>query len=183
MDSMDREKYSFLQIQIQILNCLSESKGPVSAKEIAKKIGVSDRNVRNRIDDMKQVLHENGVDILSNPGIGYQLKQESQDSLYQLRHSFMEPSDEELISEEEQRVHYLIRYVLSHERIESIDQIASIFFVNSTTAKKILGEARKFLEEFELKIIFHKGKGACYQWKRNQQKTVPCLRGKFLWKS
>ena len=84
MDSMDREKYSFLQIQIQILNCLSESKGPVSAKEIAKKIGVSDRNVRHRIDDMKQVLHENGVDILSSPGFGYQLKQESQDSLYQL---------------------------------------------------------------------------------------------------
>ena len=159
MDSMDREKYSFLQIQIQILNCLSESKGPVSAKEIAKKIGVSDRNVRNRIDDMKQVLHENGVDILSSPGFGYQLKQQSQDSLYQLLNSFMESSVEELISEEEQRVHYLIRYVLSHERIESIDQIASIFFVNSTTAKKILGEARKFLEEFELKIMFHKGKG------------------------
>lgn len=159
MDSMDREKYSFLQIQIQILNCLSESKGPVSAKEIAKKIGLSDRNVRNRIDDMKQVLHENGVDILSSPGFGYQLKQQSQDSLYQLLNSFMESSVEELISEEEQRVHYLIRYVLSHERIESIDQIASIFFVNSTTAKKILGEARKFLEEFELKIMFHKGKG------------------------
>lgn len=150
---------NYTSAQIQILNCLAESKKPISAREIARKIGTSDRNVRNQISEMKRFLHEVGADISSSPGVGYQLLNADKKFLSQIQTEILEFSDEKKISEEEERVHYLIRYILTQEKIESIDKIASFFFVNSTTAKKILSAARKLLEEFELKIIFHKGKG------------------------
>ena len=62
-----------LPIQIQLLDRLSRIKEPVSSQFLANSLGVSSKTIRKNLNQLNEVLSENGAVIESKTGSGYWL--------------------------------------------------------------------------------------------------------------
>lgn len=60
-----------LPIQIQLLDRLSRIKEPVSSQFLANSLGVSSKTIRKNLNQLNEVLSENGAVIESKTGSGY----------------------------------------------------------------------------------------------------------------
>lgn len=67
--------------QIHILNDLLNSKDPISSQFLANGLGVSSKTIRKCIDEMQNLLSQNGAVIDIKPGSGYKLVIQDEEAL------------------------------------------------------------------------------------------------------
>lgn len=146
--------------QIHILNDLLNSKDPISSQFLANGLGVSSKTIRKCIDEMQNLLSQNGAVIDIKPGSGYKL-------IIQDEESFDEFKQVEQIGKKNRksfpihldRAHLVVRYLLTHRERISIEDLCDLLYINRTSAKKILSKAREILALFDLKAVFQSKKG------------------------
>lgn len=147
-------------VQKYLLDILIDSQTPLSAQYMANRLGISSKTVRTSLESIREELRRNSVSLVVHPGIGYQLTETSENAILALKEKVMTADGRSItLKTDEERAHYLIRQVLTSNRIRTIDDIADLFYINSTSAKHILSDAREILNDFSLKAVFHKKGG------------------------
>lgn len=140
---------------LKLFKLLSNSKTPMKSEEICEKLDIAPRTLRNDLKEYRSTLLENGVALISKPGVGYQFEIINQDLYF----SFIQ----ELIKKEthsqslipvypEERINYLIKLFLSTDKYIKIEELEEKLFVSRSTLTNDLKEVRERLEYYRLDI-------------------------------
>lgn len=147
-------------VQKNLLDILINSQTPLSAQYMANRLGISSKTVRMSLESIREELRENSVSLVVHPGVGYQLAEARKNAISELKEKVLAADGRSIaLKTDEERAHYLIRQILTSSRIRTVDDIADLFYINSTSAKHILSDARDILDAFSLTAVFRKKGG------------------------
>lgn len=143
--------------QKTILQIFLEQSTPITAKELAKRLGVSTRTIRYDIDDLEFWLNSKDVKLLRKPKIGLWLElSESQSKTIREHISTNNPYT--MVLSQEERVFYILLELLKFDVCTS-DSISEKLGVSRATIIKDLKEVKKHLESNGLKLVSRQGVG------------------------
>lgn len=120
----------------KLIQILSKTSSPISSASLAKMLGVSERTIRNYVNQINQ---EDGCQITASKN-GYVMERNSQEDL---------PGTSKL----EKRVYCLLSRLLASGNPVSVFDIAEELMVSeSTILNSVIPEAKKIISSFHLKI-------------------------------
>lgn len=140
---------------LKLFKLLSNSKAPMKSEEICEKLDIAPRTLRNDLKKYKPTFFENGVTLISKPGVGYQFEIFDQDSYYRFIQELIkkETRGQALIPVyPEERITYLIKLLLGTDKYIKIEELEERLFVSRSTLTNDLKEVREKLEYYHLDI-------------------------------
>ncbi|MFV0393037.1 MAG: BglG family transcription antiterminator [Coprobacillaceae bacterium] len=140
---------------IQIVKILSRTKKMVTGEKLCQVLNVTSRTLRNDLKQYKSTLNENGIEIISRHGVGYQLHISNEAKYYQfIEKTMKEESQNQLVIPiyPEDRIQYLIRKLLTQEEYIKIEDLCEEIFVSRSTLTNDLKEVKQRLQYFRLDI-------------------------------
>lgn len=138
-----------------LLRLLSETQTPLSGNDICKKLRIKPRTLRNDLSAYKATLHDNGVEVKSYPGKGYQLvilDKEKYSALVskiakdEHRHQFTSPISFQ------RRVDYIIRQLLSRKDYIKLNELAEEMYISRSTLSNCMKKVHKELKSINLSL-------------------------------
>lgn len=137
-----------------ILKKLLSADTPVTGNYLATINNVSARTIREDIKQLDHMLLENGAEIQSVMGKGYQLKigNEKQFRKY-LQSIAKEMSEEDFIpNAPEDRVTYVIKRLLLAEDYVKLEELAEALYVSKSTVQNDLKSVKDILSNYDIKL-------------------------------
>lgn len=133
-----------------------------TSQELASELSLSDRTVRNYIQQLKELVEANGGEIIAKQGSGYQLK-----ITHKLTFDlFLSRQDVGLGYEERpviidviDRQNYLLNQLLLEEAVLNIDDLAEELYISRSSLSKDMQEIKEKLRPYSLAIVSKLGKG------------------------
>jgi len=119
-----------------------------TADQLAGKMGVSSKTLRQFIYQLDEILLENGAHILTKWGQGYQLQVENFDRFQAL---FVQTEDNSLTSSQV-RISYLLDYFLNHKDYIKADEMCDMLYVCKKTLAADLKKMEQMLKEYDLTL-------------------------------
>lgn len=141
----------------QILQLILEADKPVSAKHLAEQIGVSKRTVQRELGYVEQSLKGYEVQFISKTGVGVWLEG-SEEAKDELRLALGQGDDYDAGNREDRRKR-LILEILKEKGLKKLFYYSSQFGVSEATISADLGEAEKWLNQYELFVTRKPGSG------------------------
>lgn len=141
--------------QQEILLYLIKSNEVVTAKWIAKEIGVSDRTIREEMNVIKDNCFVLGVSIESIRGKGYKICIENQQLFKSKINDFIEKEKSEgttNFSYQKNRVEYLVKHLLLEKQGIKIEKFVDELFVSKSTIQNDLKKVKEILNKYKLKL-------------------------------
>ncbi|MFJ5622955.1 BglG family transcription antiterminator [Peribacillus loiseleuriae] len=172
---------SLTKRQKSILQFLEESSEPVTAKWIAKEMGISDRTVRNEI---KQLQHNSCsmLSIESIRGKGYQLKVLDSEFLSKESSLLSEENNQSATyMEQEERVRYIVTRLLLAQDFIKFETLEEEIFVSRSTLQQDLKLVREIINKYKLKIMNRPHYGTKVEGDEHMKRS--CLSNLILRKS
>ena len=131
-----------LPIQIQLLDRLSRIKEPVSSQFLANSLGVSSKTIRKNLNQLNEVLSENGAVIESKTGSGYWLTVCDRQQFECFSQGTATRSSQQILNPVHvDRTHLVIRTLLCRDGYTRIEELEDLLFMNLTSVKQILNRA------------------------------------------
>ena len=149
--------------EARLFNILKNSYSPVSSIELARKLNVSDKSVRNYIKS----LRDQGYDIEADKS-GYSIKGDNSDRV---------PSVESIIdfSSSDRRIDFIIeKLILSDSEINLWD-LADNIFISYSTLEKDIPKIKNKLSDYELSLSRKKGNAEILGSEKNKRKLISDL--------
>lgn len=131
--------------QKQILWLLQKSDGPLNAKAIGERLGISDRTVREEIRQIQQKSDELGVKLKVLRGKGYLLEKVDYRRLLQLE-------ENGFFAEQEERVKYILKRLLLEKEYVRLEDLEADMYVSKSTLHTDLKKVRKILKKYDLTV-------------------------------
>ncbi|MED4406110.1 helix-turn-helix domain-containing protein [Heyndrickxia coagulans] len=131
--------------QKQILWLLQKSDGPLNAKAIGERLGISDRTVREEIRQIQQKSDELGVKLKVLRGKGYLLEKVDYRRLLQLE-------ENGFFAEQEERVKYILKRLLLEKEYIRLEDLEADMYVSKSTLHTDLKKVRKILKKYDLTL-------------------------------
>ena len=142
----------------QILDFLSDEY--ISSNVLASQIGVSSKTIRNEIKEINTILQEHGAVIQTKPKKGVCLEVSDQEKYEDFLRSLSTGySMKDIPSTFEQRVQYLIEYLLNTKQWTKIEYLCDKLYVSRSILSQALKEVRKRLNEYNIQLISKPGYG------------------------
>ncbi|MFV0480181.1 MAG: BglG family transcription antiterminator [Anaerorhabdus sp.] len=117
--------------------------------QLAQRLNVSDRTIRNEIRSIMDFVKKNGAEISSKTGQGYRLDIIDTD-LFQ---KFIENEDNNLVpSNSEERIVFLLRHFLKNPGYVKIDELCDLLYISKATLQQDLKIAKNSLKEYRLEL-------------------------------
>ena len=117
-----------------------------SANQLAQQMKVSSKTVRQLVWQLDEVLSENGARILTKHGEGFLLSVEDFERFKLLFVS----KDGALPNSSQERVQYLLEYLLNHEDYVKADELSDMLYVSKKTLANDIKKAEQILNDHEL---------------------------------
>ena len=134
---------------------LSKSSDYIRSKELAHYIGVSERTVKNEIDELNEFAGKMGAKITSKHGYGYKIEVLDMDKYLtekeQLEIRILASSDD--MEDNTLRINEIIRVLVAEDEFVKLDDIAYELHFGRGSIRLALKEVRGFFELFNLKLI------------------------------
>ena len=131
------DRYGLHDRQRRLLYLLNCEHGVVTGKELARKLGISERTVRNDIAEINEKLAAYKLEILATRGKGYFLKVGSRKVFHELF------SDKASVQTREDRIKSLILRLVRAPGWCDVPQLEDDMFVSHTTLENDLKEIRQ----------------------------------------
>ncbi|MBC1778897.1 BglG family transcription antiterminator [Listeria booriae] len=133
----------------------------VSGKELGDQLQVDPRTIRNDIKALHPILSASNNEITSVRGVGYKLVVRDETALRNLLLADVRERSNLHITPmlAEDRVDYIIRYLLLENRFVKLEDIADELYVSKSTINLIIPEVKKKLGEFQLTLDKKAGHG------------------------
>ncbi|TCW42469.1 transcriptional antiterminator [Thermohydrogenium kirishiense] len=144
MNNMERE--------MEIIKILLNSEEPIVVNELAEKLNVSNKTIRNDLKKAEEFLNEKGLKLLKKPGTGVMIEgpeSKKLDLSTELNNSskFVEP-----FSPEARKNYILKRLFMSNKNI-TIKELADELYVSKVTIHKDLEAVKEWLSKYNLRLI------------------------------
>lgn len=137
----------------EILNILLSTKEPVVINSIAKKLNVSNKTIRNNLNDIEEIVCNSGLKLIKTPGVGILL-----DGSDDIKLRFIDQIKDRIgknvepYSPEARKKYILKRLFMSYENI-TMQQVADELYVSRVTIYKDLEDVEKWLNDYNLKLL------------------------------
>lgn len=135
-----------------ILNLLSD-KRYITSNELAKGTDVSEKTVRIRIKELNYLLTQNGARIISKQHLGYTLELTDYLKFQEFKKGITQDKEEQIPSTCEERIQYLLSYLLKSNDYIKLDDIAEFIYISKNTLTKDLKKVEFILGKYNIKLI------------------------------
>ncbi len=140
-----------------ILNCLNE-KTPVTSVDLASKLNLSSKTVRNEMKILKNVLEREGAHLISKSSIGYMLRIHDPRKYDLFLNSLQEVKS--IPETPQERIQYLLEVLLANgEQFVKLEDISDQIFISKPSLAADLKEVKRILKEYNLKLAVRSGYG------------------------
>ncbi|OOM73665.1 putative licABCH operon regulator [Clostridium puniceum] len=133
------------------LNFLSENEY-ISSEDIALKLDVSGRTVRNELKELNQVLKMHGAKIVRKPKCGNILIVENREAYQDYLSQINDITSHKIPKTSEERVKFLMEYLLQSYSYIKIEDLCNLLYVSKTSLSLDLKQVREQLREYNLKL-------------------------------
>ncbi len=144
------------QKQRELISLLIRSKnGYKSSQELATELSLSDRTVRTYLKDLKTLIENNGGNIISKQGYGFQLEivDRTNFNLFLIEHHLLDKNVEQSkCREASDRKHYILNLLLLESQKIDVETLAEQFFISSSQLNKDIAEIKSQLQSYELTL-------------------------------
>ena len=144
--------------QVLLLQLLLEKKGDfVTSQFLANKMDVSVRTVKTYIQHLNEDLYDTGIEIMSSPRKGYQLKADDNVNWQEIHSSLGPISNEQSVNvlmgnDKRDRIQYLIMKLLSVDYPIRFEDLMDELYISRSTLTAYIREVRGALGRYRLKI-------------------------------
>lgn len=121
-----------------------------TAGELAQKLNLSPKTVRNRLKELDEIGGRYGVAVESKPRYGYLLVQESANGINGLTEALEQT--EGLPDTNEERTDYLLAYLLNHTDYTKIEELSDFLCVSRSTLQGSIREAEEILKQYHIEL-------------------------------
>ena len=156
----------------KIIEILLDHPEGMKGDDIAKRLQVSSRTVRSDVKRLQELLEVHGIKISAITNRGYKL--ERQDVYDVLVNVLPEVSSQEVLSDKNKRVLYLVGYFLEallKNKSVTQGELADEMYVALSSLKIYLNELREFLSNYFLQIVTYRNEGLRLQGDENDIRT------------
>ena len=156
----------------KIIEILLDHPEGMKGDDIAKRLQVSSRTVRSDIKRLQELLEVHGIKISAITNRGYKL--ERQDVHDVLMNVLPEVSSQEVLSDKNKRLLYLVGYFLKallENKSVTQGELADEMYVALSSLKVYLGELRDFLSDYFLQIVTYRNEGLRLKGDENDIRT------------
>lgn len=119
---------------------------------IAQQLGVSDKTVRVRLKELREILSRNGAELISKQRMGFLIEvtdRATYDAFCQTRGNV---SADHLPSTSAERVNFILSYLLTHKEYIRIEDIADMLYVSKNTLAGDIRQVEAKLNEYHVYI-------------------------------
>lgn len=134
----------------QITQQLLASDDLQTSSEIAAKLQVSSKTIRNHIKELNQLLDDDIAFIESYRGKGYRIKIINEDGFKDFLEEVIQENNQVVPTEPEDRVQFLLEKLLLQSSYIKMDDLAEELFISRSTLQNDLKNVRKNLESYDL---------------------------------
>lgn len=137
------------------LKLLSETNAYVTSSELAEKMGVTSRTIREDIKKLNYLLEEYEIRINSKKGFGYNINSSSPEKLKHFVKQF-ETADINLELNPvtpEDRVRYIVKKLLYSPKSIKLETFMDELFISESAVKKDLQKAKIILNKYNIRIV------------------------------
>lgn len=136
---------------LDIIEFLTQQDDYVSINTIADALSVSNRTIRNDLDQLESKIKKSSVTLLRTPGMGIKLEGSNKDKLEIATH-LNQVLPQQIIQNPNERRNALILRLLSN-RNNKIADLMQEFYVSRATIQKDLAKIETILEPYDLKLL------------------------------
>ena len=144
------------QKQRELISLLIHSKnGYKSSQELAAELSLSDRTVRTYLKDLKALIENNGGNIVSKQGYGFQLEilDRTSFNLFLIEHHLLDKNIEQSQCREAcERKHYILNLLLLESQKIDVETLSEQLFISSSQLNKDIAEIKSQLQSYELTL-------------------------------
>ncbi|WP_392564059.1 BglG family transcription antiterminator [Orbus wheelerorum] len=142
--------------QRELISLLARSKNTFkTSTDLAIDLSLSDRTVRTYLKDLKEVIEDNGGQIISKQGHGFQLqiKDRSAFNSFLITHNLLDTNEKQSKSREaSERKHYLLNLLLLESQKIDLDDLSECLFISTSQLNKDIAEIKNQLIPYELTL-------------------------------
>lgn len=132
----------------------------VRAKDIADYAEVSERTVKNDLEDLKNFAMASGCALCSKKGQGYWIEVVDQAMFDPVKEQlYYQFSELNYTKEYETRANEIARRLLVQQDYMKLDDLADQMYLSRSSIKNAIREVRKILSEFKLELVSKPGHG------------------------
>ena len=156
----------------KIIEILLDHPEGMKGDDIAKRLQVSSRTIRSDVKRLQELLEVHGIKISAITNRGYKL--ESQDVHDVLMNVLPEISSQEVLSDKNKRLLYLVGYFLEallENKSVTQGELADEMYVALSSLKVYLNELREFLSGYFLQIVTYRNEGLRLRGDENDIRT------------
>lgn len=152
---------------LAIINELIANKDTCTIAGLAEQFSVSQRTIRNDLNDISGILRENGKEELTLAGGGKILCADDFDSIRQFT------AEEDLYSyklSKEERVRIAAAFLVNSSEYITLSTIAENLFVSRATVINDLNEIKDYIAKGNLEVLSHPNKGLRVEGKESDKR-------------
>lgn len=145
------------EMNIQILEIIADEEN-ITSSELGNLFSVSSRTIRNRLQQIDEILTEDIAILVSKQGIGFHLEIQNKAAFNQLISENKELNNRNPQTKEG-RISFIIDYLLLNDDYVNLNKISELLFVSRSTLSNDMVEVKNFFKPYQLKVEDHKNKG------------------------
>ena len=147
--------------EIFVLNELIEIHEPISSINLFKKTGLNIKTIRSAIDSINQFSQEYGFRIISKTRIGYEVEIIDQDQYQSFKERFLRMYHRNIYfsKNQDERVHFIIRRILTNEGNIYLDDLADECYCSRSVINRDMINVKKIFNDNKIKLINHTNNG------------------------
>ena len=147
--------------EIFVLHSLIEANEPISGINLFKKTGLSIKTIRTAIDSLNQFSKEYGFRIISKTRIGYEVEIIDQDQYLNFKERFLRMYHRNMYfsKNQDERVHFIIRRILTNEGNLYLDDLADECYCSRSVINRDMIAVKDIFHYYKLRLINHTNNG------------------------
>lgn len=141
---------------------ISNREKMTTSSEVADKLNLSDRTIRNYIKRLQDTLVENGAEIIAKQGKGYALQVNNEvnfEAFLQKNNTYLIKKNDLHLDDSKDRQYYILNKLLFEDAYVLFDDLCDELFVSRSTLSNDFSEIRNSLRAYNLSVISKVKKG------------------------
>lgn len=141
---------------------ISNRERMTTSSEVADKLNLSDRTIRNYIKRLQDTLVENGAEIIAKQGKGYALQVNNEvnfEAFLQKNNTYLIKKNDLHLDDSKDRQYYILNKLLFEDAYVLFDDLCDELFVSRSTLSNDFSEIRNSLRAYNLSVISKVKKG------------------------
>ncbi|XME01096.1 HTH domain-containing protein [Lachnospiraceae bacterium C1.1] len=149
-------------LELRIITILQKNMTGISGAEIAKECGVSVNTARKYIGNLRYIMLENGLEIVSRTSVGFSLKVKNKEKARIFFRAINDRTGNPLFGKQtsqEYKTNYIIRRLLVSKCRVPLEILCDELFYSVSSVRRDLKKIESYLADYDLILTLKRGEG------------------------